>query len=177
MTLLGHHLLVVGSGPVQLLDISTGHVCYAFDEKMWARNGSKISTTIKRVRACKATNKIALACSDTVYRVNIEDGACQKDTLHAVCPFVWRYQQSRDRPEIKENEDVNCDSQGNMYIANKCGVYQFCLEDGIINERLLITIRENCTAIAIDEQRNRIVVAWSNSNRIYVYEYEQPAAE
>ncbi|KAH3706956.1 hypothetical protein DPMN_066347 [Dreissena polymorpha] len=178
ITLLGHHVLVVGSDQIQLLDISTGRVCYAFDETMWASNGSKINTTINRVRACKATNKIALACNDTVYRVNIEDGECQKDTLHAVCPFVWKYIRCLDsQPEIKDNADIKCDSQGNMYIANNCGVYQFCIGNGLFKERPLITVRANCSAIAIDEERNRIVVGCSTSNRIYVYEYELPAEE
>ncbi|KAH3706933.1 uncharacterized protein LOC127857658 [Dreissena polymorpha] len=178
ITLLGHHVLVVGSDQIQLLDISTGRVCYAFDETMWASNGSKINTTINRVRACKATNKIALACNDTVYRVKIEDGECQKDTLHAVCPFVWKYIRCLEsQPEIKDNADIKWDSQGNMYIANNCGVYQFCIGNSLFKERPLITVRENCSAIAIDEERNRIVVGCSTSNRIYVYEYELPAEE
>ncbi|KAH3706944.1 hypothetical protein DPMN_066335 [Dreissena polymorpha] len=169
ITLLGHHLLVVGSGPIQLLDISTGQVCYAFDEVIWASNGSNTNTKINKIRACKVTKKIALACSDTVYHVKIDDGECQAETLHTVCPFVWKYENfDGDQLEMKCNEDVKWDSQGNMYIANSHGVYQFCLINGKFKERALIAMCENCS----DEHKKRIVVGHSDSNRLHVYEYK-----
>ncbi|KAH3706942.1 uncharacterized protein LOC127857659 [Dreissena polymorpha] len=173
VTMLGHHLLVVHTNGVQLLDISTGHVCYAFDEKRWARNGSNISANINRIRACKTTKKIAVACQETLFQVKIDDGECQKDTVHAVCPFVWKYRKTHDaQPEIKDISDVKWDSQGNIYVANGNGVYQFCLINGVLKERALITMRGNCSAIAIDEHRNRIVVGYSDSNLVHVYEYK-----
>ncbi|KAH3706936.1 hypothetical protein DPMN_066327 [Dreissena polymorpha] len=171
--MLGHHLLVVHTKGIQLLNISTGHVCYAFDEKRWTSNGSNISANINRIRACKTTKKIAVACQETLFQVKIDDGECQKGTVHAVCPFVWKYRKTHDaQPEIKDISDVKWDSQGNIYVANGNGVYQFGLINGVFKERALITMRGNCSAIAIDEHRNMIVVGYSDSNLVHVYEYK-----
>ncbi|KAH3719259.1 hypothetical protein DPMN_062091 [Dreissena polymorpha] len=162
---------------IQLLDISTGPVCYVFDEfKLSSSRHQGYWPVVylckpNRISTCKKNMKVIVADEKTIYRFNIEDGEC--DTVYAVGICAWSYDatctseikqgNSRDREinpqELKKTVDVKCDSQGNMYAITNHGLYQLhSMSSFYLNNcsvQSLITCFGN-KSLAIDEIRQRI---------------------
>ncbi|XP_052248207.1 uncharacterized protein LOC127856178 [Dreissena polymorpha] len=177
-----YHLAVLLSHyEVQLLDIATGHVCYAYKEFRWTINGSivRLCSPI-RIHICSSKNLLIVVDENTIYSFNIKDGKCKEDTLYLVGSCHWGYSQfSCTKPEFKDANDVKCDSNGNIYVATSKSIYQV---NSTGTARTLIQHYTDandilygfCKTCAIDEYRNRIVVGFVFSRYVRVYDYTLP---
>ncbi|XP_052248188.1 uncharacterized protein LOC127856170 isoform X1 [Dreissena polymorpha] len=177
-----HHLVALvetkglkSSYEIQLLDKSTGHACYAFDEfKRMNDTHSLHGTNVvivkpTRIYACKTKMKITLADANTVYIFKIEDGDCNHQTVCAVGQCVWKL--SDIEPNLNNVRDVKCDSQGHVYALTKSYLYQIPQPCINYNLRCLISDCRTAAAVAIDEYSQSIVLGQKNADRAHVYSY------
>ncbi|KAH3719347.1 uncharacterized protein LOC127854991 [Dreissena polymorpha] len=181
-----HHMVALvernsekSSYGIQLLDIPTGHVCYAFDEfKLSSSQNNGKWSVVKlsqpnRISTCKTTMKVIVADRNTIYRFNIKDGECNRNTFYAVgqCYYESMYTKS---PVLMNAHDVKCDTQGNMYVLTNDGFYQLNKVNTVPKRRRLNSCRGNATSIAIDEIRNRLIVGYMNADRAHVFDFILP---
>ncbi|XP_052232384.1 uncharacterized protein LOC127845487 isoform X2 [Dreissena polymorpha] len=160
---------------IQLIDPSTGHVCYAFDEFLKITDGKRIKLPEEdiRIHACQSTMKIILSCSSTVFVFNIEDGNCVDKTSHGVALCVWFYKY-QGAATLGTVMDVKTDSQGNVYVCDlerKWGGIHQVSACSFKENKLLINNCKDVSSLAIDENRKRIIVCFRCGNRIRVYYY------
>ncbi|KAH3719085.1 hypothetical protein DPMN_061914 [Dreissena polymorpha] len=172
-----HHLVALvetkglkSSYEIQLLDKSTGHACYAFDEfkginykHNWHGTDVAIDNPT-RIYACTTTLKLILADAITVYIFKIEDGDCKHQTLSAVGQCVWKCIEAfTPAPNLNNLRDVKCDSQGNVYALTKSHLYQIPQPYSYYNLRCLISGCRTAAAVAIDEYSQSIVLGHKNA--------------
>ncbi|KAH3719286.1 hypothetical protein DPMN_062117 [Dreissena polymorpha] len=166
---------------IQLLDIWTGHVCYAFDEfKLSSSRYNSYGSIVniyrpKRISTCKTTMRVIVADTNTVYRCNIKDGECELYTVYAVGQCDWHYKINQNSfSEFQQANDVKCDNQGNMYAITYNGLYQLYEMISYKNSCSLQKLIRHCglvASMAIDEIRNRIIVGYENADRVHVFDY------
>ncbi|KAH3719293.1 hypothetical protein DPMN_062124 [Dreissena polymorpha] len=183
-----HHLVALverksskSSYEIQLLDIPTGCVCYAFDEFKFSSAQFSYMPGVSickpnRISTCKTTMKVIVAGEQHIYRFNINDGECEPNTSYAVGQCEWKYRTDVDEPFLLNYTDnvkcVKCDRQGNMYVSAYYGLYQ--LYNFNADKCSVRSIIPNCRTVAsfaIDEIRNRIIVGYMGADRVHVFEY------
>ncbi|KAH3719296.1 hypothetical protein DPMN_062127 [Dreissena polymorpha] len=184
-----HHLVALvernskkSSYEIQLLDIWTGHVCYAFDEFKLSscQNNGKWSVVNlyqpNRISTCKTTMKVIVADWNTIYRFNIKDGKCDQNTFYAVGQCEHYVAPSIKSPILTNAKDVKFDTQGFMYVLKYDGLYQLykVISDTSCSGRRLNSCRENAASMAIDEIRNRIIVGYMDADRAHVFDFILP---